>query len=90
MILQLCIVRLHTWFGFADHEPITREFFNANIAGRHNPDIAADLFPAWSVEQHVAFSDEKEAYFRQLALGSALPTPGHACIPACNCLGHLI
>ena len=52
---------------------IDRPFFNANIAGRHNPDIAADLFPEWSTEQHEAFSDEKEAYFRQLAKGSARP-----------------
>jgi hypothetical protein len=55
----------------AGGELITRDFFNASIAGRHNPHIAADLFPEESVEQHLAFSDNKEAYFRSLAKGSA-------------------
>ena len=59
--------------------PITRAFFDAEIAGRHNPDIAAALFPHWSLQQQTAMSDEKEALFRHLAAGRARPLPSCLC-----------
>lgn len=40
-------------------------------AGRHNPEIAAELFPHKSQEDQAEFSEVKEAYFRTLAKSSA-------------------
>jgi hypothetical protein len=54
---------------------ISRAFFDARISGRHNPDIAADLFPAFDAAERAAFSERKEAYFRELAATCA---PGEA------------
>lgn len=56
----------------AGGEPINRDFFNTCIAGRHNPDIAADLFPSKSLEEQQQFSEAKEAYFRKIAAQGAL------------------
>lgn len=53
--------------GFNNGERISEEFFRSNIAGRHNPDIMADLFPVWSKEEQTRFSEDKEARFRSLA-----------------------
>jgi HAD superfamily hydrolase (TIGR01509 family) len=44
-------------------------FYNANIQGRHNPDIFAEFMPA---EDPHRLSDEKEARFRAL-LGTSVP-----------------
>eukprot|EP00892_Ulva_mutabilis_P008639 jgi/Ulvmu1/6147/UM028_0003.1 len=62
--------------GFQGGEPISREFFNTFIAGRHNPEIAADLFPGKTLEQRQSFSEEKEAYFREIAAQELAPIPG--------------
>lgn len=56
--------------GFNGGQPIDEAFFRARISGRHNPEIAADLFPEWSVERHVAFYTDKEQRFRDLAGGA--------------------
>lgn len=48
-------------------EPIDEAFYRAHISGRHNPDIAADLFPDWPEEQRTAFYEEKEQRFRDMA-----------------------
>ena len=59
---------------FSGGEAISREFFNSRIAGRHNPDIAKELFPQSSEEDLTAFSNRKEALFRKLAqTGASLP-----------------
>lgn len=54
--------------GFNDNQPISLEFFRQHISGRHNPDIAADLFPHWDAAQGAAFSHTKEDMFRQVVL----------------------
>lgn len=38
-------------------------------SGRHNPEIAAELFPHWPEERRTAFSEEKEQRFRDMAGG---------------------
>lgn len=53
--------------GFNGGAPIDEAFFRARISGRHNPEIAADLFPDWTVAQHVEFYTDKEQRFRDLA-----------------------
>jgi hypothetical protein len=53
--------------GYDGGRPISEAFFRQRISGRHNPEIAADLFPAWSQEAHVRFYEDKEARFRALA-----------------------
>lgn len=44
------------------------EIYRSTIIGRTNKAIFASLLPHRSVEDHVAFADEKEAAFRRLAL----------------------
>ena len=44
--------------------------FFASTAGRSNPEILADLFPALSSAEHLAIADEKEAIYRELAARS--------------------
>ncbi|KDP45952.1 hypothetical protein JCGZ_11855 [Jatropha curcas] len=46
--------------------PITEEYFVQNIAGKHNDDIAAVLFPD-DIERGLKFTVDKEAMFRKLA-----------------------
>lgn len=46
-------------------EPITREFFDEHISGGHNILLSKFLWPDWSQEDRDAFSDEKEALFRE-------------------------
>ncbi len=53
--------------GFDGGRPIDEPFFRSRISGRHNPEIAADLFPDWTVEKHVEFYTDKEQRFRDLA-----------------------
>ncbi len=47
---------------------IDDEIYHSTIIGRTNETIFASLLPHRSVEEHVAFADEKEAAFRRLAL----------------------
>lgn len=48
----------------------------AHISGRHNPLIAADLFPDWPEGKRVEWYTAKEARFRQLAGSCLEPMPG--------------
>ena len=50
--------------------------FFASTAGRSNPEILADLFPALSSAQHLAMADEKEALYRERAARSLGLIPG--------------
>ncbi|SCZ04825.1 HAD family hydrolase [Microvirga guangxiensis] len=47
---------------------IDDEVYRSTIIGRTNETIFASLLPHRSVDEHVAFADEKEAAFRRLAL----------------------
>jgi len=51
-------------------------FFRTKIAGRQNQLIMQDLFPEWSPEKSAAWSDAKEARFRELAPGKLKAMPG--------------
>jgi hypothetical protein len=53
--------------GFQGGAPITEAFFRSHISGRHNPEIAADLFPDWPEDKRVAFYEDKEQRFRDMA-----------------------
>lgn len=55
--------------GFNGGVPIDEEYFIANIAGKHNEDIASILFPD-NHERGVKFLEDKEAMFRRF-----LPIP---------------
>ena len=44
--------------------------FFARTAGRSNPEILADMFPAASVAEVEAMADEKEALYREIAAGA--------------------
>ncbi|KAE8055544.1 hypothetical protein FH972_012377 [Carpinus fangiana] len=61
--------------GFNGGVPITEEFFAENIAGKHNNDIVAVLFPD-DVQRGLKFTDEKEAMFRRLAAEQLEPVSG--------------
>ncbi|KAL0409349.1 UNVERIFIED_CONTAM: Haloacid dehalogenase-like hydrolase domain-containing protein Sgpp [Sesamum radiatum] len=61
--------------GFNGGVPITEEFFIANIAGKHNEDIASVLFP----DDHgrgLKFTDDKEAVFRRIVKEKIEPVKG--------------
>lgn len=62
--------------GFQGGKPIDEEFFKSRISGRHNPLIAADLFPDWPEAERLAVLDRKEALFRELAGSVLVPMPG--------------
>lgn len=47
---------------------VDEHVYRSKIIGRTNEAIFATLLPHRSVEEHVAFADEKEAAFRKLAL----------------------
>lgn len=47
--------------------PIDDAFYRHHISGRHNPEIAADLFPDWPEDRRTAFYMEKEQRFRDMA-----------------------
>ncbi|KAL6985829.1 hypothetical protein U1Q18_019201 [Sarracenia purpurea var. burkii] len=61
--------------GFNGGVPISEEFFVDNIAGKHNEDIAAILFPN-DYERGLKFCDKKEAMFRRLAKDKLKPIDG--------------
>jgi HAD superfamily hydrolase (TIGR01509 family) len=47
---------------------VDEHIYRSTIIGRTNESIFASLLPHRTVEEHVAFADEKEATFRRLAL----------------------
>lgn len=53
--------------NFQNGVPIDEAFYRQHISGRHNPEIAADLFPDWTEDKRVAFYTEKEQRFRDVA-----------------------
>ncbi len=57
------------WYARRGLAMDSSEFFAAT-AGRSNAEILADLFPALSVDEHVAMADEKEALYREIAVQS--------------------
>lgn len=54
---------------------IDEEFYKNRMSGRLNPAIVQDLFPEFSSEEVIRFSDRKEAQFRELA-AELTPIPG--------------
>ncbi|KAF7126373.1 hypothetical protein RHSIM_Rhsim11G0010500 [Rhododendron simsii] len=61
--------------GFNGGVPISEQFFVENIAGKHNDDIAALLFPN-DLERGLKFCVDKEAMFRRLAKEALKPIQG--------------
>ncbi|KAH7833738.1 hypothetical protein Vadar_009267 [Vaccinium darrowii] len=61
--------------GFNGGVPISEQFFVENIAGKHNDDIAAALFPN-DLERGLKFCVDKEAMFRRLAKEELKPIQG--------------
>ena len=59
-------VAFHAKRGLA----IDGDAFFARTAGRSNPEILADMFPAASVAEVHAMADEKEALYRDIAAGA--------------------
>lgn len=62
--------------NFQDGVPIDEEFFRQRISGRHNPEIARDLFPQWTEERRREFYEAKESRFRDLASTVLQRMPG--------------
>jgi HAD superfamily hydrolase (TIGR01509 family) len=50
--------------------PMNAGQFFAATAGRSNAEILLDLFPQYSVEEHVMMADDKEAIYREFAARS--------------------
>lgn len=50
--------------GYQGAAPIDEEFFRLKISGRHNPDIALDLFPDREEAWRTNFYENKEARYR--------------------------
>ncbi|GIL60994.1 hypothetical protein Vafri_15417 [Volvox africanus] len=62
--------------GFNGGRPIDEVFFRRHISGRHNPEIAADLFPEWDEDRRTAFYLDKEERYRRLAAAGLEPLQG--------------
>ncbi|XP_078155941.1 haloacid dehalogenase-like hydrolase domain-containing protein Sgpp isoform X1 [Carex rostrata] len=62
--------------GFNNGEPITEEFYSANISGMHNEELGKILFPDWDHDKSMKFMDDKEALFRSLAKEQLKPVDG--------------
>lgn len=62
--------------GYDNGTPITREFFNSDISGGFNADLALKLFPHWNREQCEKFGDDKEALWRSKAATSIQAVSG--------------
>lgn len=62
--------------GYNDGKVIDEAFFQKMIAGRHNDDIANDLFPDLDKDRQREIFEEKEARFRKLAEKALLPING--------------
>lgn len=58
--------------GFNNNLPIDEAFFRKHIAGRQNALIMQDFFPEWSLERREAWSVQKEARFRELAVSEMM------------------
>lgn len=52
---------------------LTEDMFQTQITGRQNAQITAELFPGWTSDQRAAFSDAKEAKFREICRAEGLP-----------------
>ncbi|MEM6451636.1 MAG: HAD family phosphatase [Cyanobacteria bacterium P01_D01_bin.105] len=62
---------------FALHNiALDRSMYRKGISGRQNSAILADFLPQLPTEEASAFSEKKEATFRQLAKGNIAPLPG--------------
>ncbi|XP_048634564.1 haloacid dehalogenase-like hydrolase domain-containing protein Sgpp isoform X1 [Brassica napus] len=61
--------------GFNNGVPIDEKFFIANIAGKHNSEIALVLFPD-DVAKGLKFCEDKEALFRKLVAEKVKPLDG--------------
>jgi len=62
--------------GFNGGTPISEDFYNQHISGRHNPLIFADLFPELPESEREVLIEMKEARFRDLAHSALKPVPG--------------
>eukprot|EP00200_Dunaliella_tertiolecta_P004369 CAMPEP_0202355278 /NCGR_PEP_ID=MMETSP1126-20121109/10244_1 /ASSEMBLY_ACC=CAM_ASM_000457 /TAXON_ID=3047 /ORGANISM="Dunaliella tertiolecta, Strain CCMP1320" /LENGTH=241 /DNA_ID=CAMNT_0048947877 /DNA_START=156 /DNA_END=881 /DNA_ORIENTATION=+ len=62
--------------GYDGGKPIDEKFYRARISGRHNPEIAADLFPERPEEWRTWFYQTKEKCFRDMAGSKIRPLPG--------------
>jgi len=62
--------------GFNNGQPIDEHFFRVHISGRHNPEIAADLWPDKPEEWRTDFYMRKEELYRNLAGTSLKPLSG--------------
>lgn len=58
-----------------DGRQLSQAQFDAQVSGRANGELFADLFPAASAEQRQALADRKEALFRELS-PTLQPMPG--------------
>ena len=72
-------IHLRVWQELLLKEPeinedreIDHHFYNAKLSGRQNMIAQADLFPKRSIEETEAYSNMKEARFRELAVGSLM------------------
>ncbi len=62
---------------FARHDiALDKTLYKKKVSGRQNADILADFLPDLPEAEAKAFSDRKEATFRQLAKGLLTPLPG--------------
>ncbi|XP_010554481.1 PREDICTED: haloacid dehalogenase-like hydrolase domain-containing protein Sgpp [Tarenaya hassleriana] len=61
--------------GFNNGVPIDEKFFIENIAGKHNSEIAASLFPD-DLSRGLKFCEEKEALFRKIVVEKLKPIDG--------------
>jgi HAD superfamily hydrolase (TIGR01509 family) len=55
---------------------LTPSLYDAQISGRTNAEITADLLPDWPIAAGIELADRKEARFRELAHTSLRPLPG--------------
>lgn len=62
---------------FAKHGiELNQSLYKTKVSGRQNADILADFLPDLPKQEAEAFSDRKEATFRQIAKGQIEPLPG--------------
>jgi len=59
-----------------DKPLIDREFYDENISGRFNVDIARALLPDLSEDERVQIGEKKDLLFRQFAQEKLQPTKG--------------
>ncbi|KAK3268665.1 hypothetical protein CYMTET_22842 [Cymbomonas tetramitiformis] len=64
--------------GVCDGEKIDYDFFKRNISGRSNVEIFSELFPERGAAEQLALADEKEALYRDLAVGDLQAMKGLA------------